>query len=356
MHNKETYMITDATSAIKKEGLTGPLEKRSEKKLRSIFYKKIGHKKPIYMNKHLNDLKNMYQAVQLIILKYVAQWTGYVPFETGNTTFNKKVNDISEAEQAQEINTKGYTQQKRTNKRTMANLGVALAGKVRAFAAASGNEGLFGEMSIKFAKLFYSKANLSLAFAKMILDAVNALTPAQRTAYNILDADITAYEESISNFESHISLPRELIAIRKFKTLELKTLCKETSKFLTDELDNLMENFTGTDFYSEYKNARIIVNQVRHTAIDVNVTRPGGEDLKKVKVTMTGKNLQNEVIATFEDFTDKDGNMIRRELNPELDWDVKFELPDYTSVEYKDLDLEKGEHLKLEVVMKPIVP
>lgn len=43
---------------------------------------------------------------------------------------------------------------------------------------------------------------------------------------------------------------------------------------LKDKLDNLMENFvtSAPGFYAEYKNARAIVNLIRHTVITANVT------------------------------------------------------------------------------------
>ena len=120
-------------------------------------------------------------------------------------------------------------------------------------------------------------------------------------------------------------------------------------------MDNLMSNFEGTEFFDRYFNARIKVDLIRHTVIEGNVTTPEGADLKKVKVIMTGKDKETEeVVTVFEEKTDKDGNFIKRELNPELEWDVTFELKDFEKVSYEDITLKPGEHQKLEVVMTKV--
>lgn len=319
--------------------------------------KRHAHKNFNTMDRNRNNILNMYLAVQLVIAKFILKWTGYTPFETANTEFNGLVDDIKDVNELQKVIIKGYTKEKREKKRAMANLGVILAKKVRALASAKSNYGLFGEMNITFSKLFYMRSNLSIAFAKQVLASVNGMSPEERTAYDISAENISSFSKAIDDFEVVNALPREKIALRKTESKKLSQLFKNTTAVLKDKLDNLMENFvtSDTDFYSDYKNARAIVNFVRHTAIAANVTAVGGEDLKKVKVTLTGKDkVTNAVYETFEELTDKDGNMIKRELNPEYEWDVKFELPAYEPVEVRDIDLSPGKHEKLEVVLKKI--
>lgn len=309
------------------------------------------------MNRNKSNILNMYHAVQLVIAKFILKWTGYTPFETANTEFNAFVFDIEQVNEAQKVILKGYTAEKKEKKRNMANLGIALAKKVKAFAAATKDYGLFGEMSISFSKLFYMRSNLALAYARQVLNKVKVLTPEEMTAYDITADDLTDYSKAIDEFAAVIALPREKIALRKTETERINVLFKNATDMLKDRLDNLMENYVNSapDFYADYKNARVIVNLIRHTAIAANVTAEDGQDLKKVKVTLTGKDKQtNAVKELFEELTDKNGNVIKRELNPDYDWDVKFELPAYVPFEITDIDLSPGEHEKLEVVLKKI--
>ena len=309
------------------------------------------------MKKNFNNLKNMFSSVQAIILYYIAVWTGYVPFETSNAKFNTVVGKIEDNEEIQKILTKGWTVAKRTKKRNMAKKAMEICRKIRAFASSKKDSALFGRMQITYSKIYYGTANVALAYANNILTEANAMTPAERTTYDISDGDITALTDLISEFDTAASTPRDRIVIRKAATEKLPLLFKEGSELLTDELDNLMSNYKESEpeFYEQYFNARIIVNQIRHTAIEGNVTDLEGADLKKVKVTMTGKDkVTEEVVAVFEEKTDKDGNFIKRELNPELEWDVTFELVEYEPQTFEDIDLTAGEHEMLEVKLRKV--
>ena len=110
------------------------------------------------------------------------------------------------------------------------------------------------------------------------------------------------------------------------------------------------------DFYTEYFDARKIVDLMRHTAIEGNVTNSEGDDLRKVKITFKGKDkVTGEEKLVYEEMSSKDGNFIKRELNPEFGWDVTFELPTYTPKTFASIDLKAGEHEKLEVKLEKIV-
>lgn len=310
------------------------------------------------MTRRTNNLKNMYSAVKAVILTYIAIWTGYVPFETANAAFNASTDEIEDTEEIQKMLIKGYTIEKRVKKKKMATAALMVCKKVRAYASSIKNNALMGEMKISMSKLLYSASNLSLTYANNILTAATAMTAADRTLFDITAADMNTLSDSIKEFEAVISMPRDRIVVRKTATKKLPELFAETTGILTNQLDNLMSNYESShpDFYSDYFNARVIVDMQRHTVLKGNVTNEDGEDLKKVKVTIKGKNkITNAELVVFEEMTNADGNFVKSTLNPELDYDVIFELPHYEKVVLTDLDIKKGEHELLAITLKKLV-
>ena len=308
------------------------------------------------MDKYFTTLRNMFGAVQLVILQFIAEWTGYAPYETSNTEFNNTVKDIDATAAFQQTIITGYAKDKKKKRDSMAEIVVIISKKIRALAASKGDKVLQKEMQIAKTRMTSGKAVKALYYGEQVVIALSTLTPAEKTAYQIDIAQETLLLDSVAEFKKVLAAPRTREAQRKTATEKLKLLFATANTVLLEKLDNLMENYAGTQFYADYKNARIQVTQIRHTVIRGNVTAPGGADLNKVKVKLTGKEkLTGNEVLVFEEMTDKDGNFEKSALNPELSWDVEFVLPDYVSQKISDIDLERGTIDTLDVTLMPVV-
>lgn len=302
------------------------------------------------MKKQFTSFRNMYAAVIAVLTYFTDAWSAFLPFATSVTAFKNKVTAIDENEELQKMLIKGFTQLKKNRKKEQATKANAICRKVQAFAA-DNNPSLFGQMKITIAMLLNSNAILAKSLAEQIYEAAsNAMTDAQRTAYDITDLDLTALRAAIDGFAEVMTLPRDRIVIRKYATELFPILFADANKVLKEKLDNLITNFeSNTEFINEYRNARIVLPIVRHTTIAGLVTdKDSGADLKNVKVTISSADKQ------FEDITNVQGAFTQGELNPELNWNVKFELPDYETEELADIDIKRGQHLNLKIQLKKI--
>lgn len=308
------------------------------------------------MDKRTNTLRRMASAVQQVILYYAAVWAGYLPFETCNTKFDDITDDIDLNADIKQQLTKGYTLEKDLKRKKMANIVSIISKKIGAWATARGDVALAKLMKINNSRLLYGRATRSLYFGEQVVNALKDMPAADKTAYAITAADETLLQTSVENFRTVMTLPREITVNKKTATKKLKELLASMENLLKNEMDGLMMNYEGTEFFEKYFNARIIVDQVRHTVIKGNVTDPAGVDLNKVFVKLIGKEKEtgNEVVV-FEEMTNKDGNFVKSALNPELSWDVEFTIPNYVPQKISDIDLERGAIDRLDVVLVPVV-
>jgi hypothetical protein len=303
--------------------------------------------------KRENSLRNMYTAVINEIIYYVAVWTGYLPFETCKSDFDAKLQKIDETEELRNTLLKGFAKTKKAKKKQMSLLANAVCRKVRAYAIDTGNTGLFGQMQISMSKLLYSNSQLSKDFAEQIYAAADGLTAGEKTAYALDGTVLTDFRVALDAYITYITMPRDKIVARMQAVDLLKELYPQASAILKDRLDNLMSNYqeSNPEFYARYFNARIIQDNIRHATIEGTVVdEETGADLKNVKVTFSSGT------ESFQEMTDVQGAFERQELNPELEWDVKFELPGYEEQQISEVELNRGEHEKFNVKLKKITP
>ncbi len=302
------------------------------------------------MTKTQKSIRNMYQVVINILTSFVASWTTYLPFATVVTEYKDDVKEIDDTATAQESLLHGYYVNKRAKKRDMAEKGSTIARKVSGFAADTGNYILLKAMKISFSKLFYAATATSANSAQAIYDAASGMTPAERTTYNISATDLTDLLDAITVFRN-LPSPREVVVIRKQLTADLAVMFKDTSLVLSDRMDNLMSNFKLSDpeFYEQYFNARRLVEAHFHTTVEgTTIDETTGADLPNVQVLIVSST------DNFEEMTDVQGKFAQQ-ITPEINYKIKFILPDYEEQEFDNVNLNRGVHNKLVVKMKKIV-
>ncbi len=309
------------------------------------------------MKKRENNYLNMYLAVQMIIAKFAAIWAGLVSFEATNTDFDAYVDKIKADLEIQKQFLKGYAAEKKNKKLKMARAAYAICRKVRSYAYAIDDRELIGKLKIFFTLIYTAASGKAVSYSNNVLKAAQVMTDADKTKYGLTDAEITELEALIKSYEDYTAKPRVQIVGRVLATKDINANCKLVNRLLADRMDNDMVNFEEShpDFFGQYKQARRVIDLQRHNAIEGNVTDEAGIDLKKVKVTIIGKDkLTNEEKVKFEEMTDKDGNFTKRVINPEFEYDVTFEKENYEKKTFSDIDLINGEHEILDVQLVKI--
>ena len=229
----------------------------------------------------------------------------------------------------------------------MAGAALVTRGKISAFASVTGDTILLNKMKISLSKLFYRRDDTCIAYAEMIYDAASAMTPAERTAYDISAQELVDLRDAIDTFKN-IPSPIQMRAIRKQLTALLPQLFTEGTAILTEVVDGLMEQFkeSNPDFYEQYFNARRTYEAHRHTTLlGTAIDQLTGEDLSDVQVIITSDT------DTFEESTDVQGSY-RQQLSPETNYKVKFALPDYEEQEFENINLNRGQHETLNVKLR----
>jgi hypothetical protein len=301
------------------------------------------------MKKKQTSLRNKYGSILDVFLRFVEIFLGYEPMVSAKDDLTQKTPQIDAADAIQRKLIKGFAKDKKAKKQKQAVKGKALAKKVSAFAFDSGDTTLLGRMRISFSKLLYSNSKAAETYAKTIYDAAFAMSAEDKEKYEITDAELLEFKTMRDLYSAAISAPRDQRVIRKAATDSLPGIFKDAEDIVNERLSNLMANyqFSNPDFYEQYQNALIEINFNRYTVIEGEIIdSDSGEDLSNVKITFTSPE------KTFEEMSNHHGNYRRQQLNPELDWDVTYELNNYEKVTKKVKDLVRGKNKVLNIELK----
>jgi len=309
------------------------------------------------MTNRENNTFRMYLAVQAVIAKFALIWAGLISMDTASKLFNDQVTQLKVYLALQRSIITGYTKTKKKLRKTMATAAMITCRKVRSYAAEKDDDTNMDKLKISFSRLMNTTAADALSDCENILILAKAVPVADMAKIGLSALEISELQAAVDAFALFIATPRVEIGSRSKSTEGVNTYFKLISATLKDRIDNIMANYqlTEPEFYGEYFEARKIVDLQRHTVIEGNVTDENGVDLKKVKVTIIGKDkITDEVVEVFEEMTDKDGNYAKSIINPELDYDLTYELDKYEKVTKTDVDIARGEHELIDVQLVKI--
>ncbi|MEP7168874.1 MAG: hypothetical protein ABI855_05840 [Bacteroidota bacterium] len=301
------------------------------------------------MLKKQTSLRNKYGSILDVLLRFLATFLGYEPMVNAKDDLTGKVQQIDTADAAQRKLLKSFTKDKKIKKQKQAVKAKAVAKKVSAFAFDKGDTTLVGLMKISFSRLLYSNSKAAQTYAKTIYDAAFAMAPADKLKYEITDAELLDLKNARDLYSAAISAPRDQLVIRKVATDSLPGLFRDAEAIVDERLSNLIANyqFSDPEFYEQYQNSLIEINFNRYTAIEGEIIdTDSGEDLSDVKVVFTSSD------KTFQEMSDRHGGYLKQQIDPDLNWDVTYELDGYDIVSKKVKDLVRGKHKILNVELK----
>lgn len=291
----------------------------------------------------------MFVATSEVLTSNESQFASYAALLASYNVLTVRVQKLLKLKQEQEMNRKGFATAKKQKRFAMAAAAMIVRGKVAAYAYAIGDLALFSEMKITQSKIKFNKSTSALTLSQAIYDAAVTVPAADKTAYDITPAMLTALQTAIADYTAVMVSPRVVEAERKSQTAAISSSVVYITSILKNEIDGLMQAYDGSTFYSNYKNARRVVEEATLQARVIGtVTAENGAAVEGAKVIMT------DGLHTFEDITDENGHYRLRNLNPEL-YMFKVSKPGFTEYSIPDVDIYAGEHEKMDVKIKPVV-
>jgi len=172
-------------------------------------------------------------------------------------------------------------------------------------------------------------------------------------AFGFTDALLKNYQTQTSNYIAYVDKPAETKGLIAAATKKLNKLMKELMNIYELNLDKTLVQYktTHSDFYNNYKEARIIYNiPLHHLSIKGNVTdAETGEPLFCVNVILKKLKAGTELASKVKS-TSKKGNYLEKGLEPGV-WEITFEKYGYETYTVV-IDILQNTMFKLDVKLK----
>lgn len=204
---------------------------------------------------------SMCRAVITVLDDNAPEYAAVTALVTQVGNLHSSVDLIGQLVQIQSAPTTGVTVDKATLQTQMVDTALRVAGGLKAFASDTNNADLLHQADINKSTFTRARDDQRDDIAQQVHDLANtniaALAP-----YGITAATLTGLQTRISAYVAVIGAPR--VARTKISTATemLETEFARADMILNDRIDGLVEQFkdSGTTFYSDYKNARRIVD------------------------------------------------------------------------------------------------
>ena len=213
------------------------------------------------MNANQINKLNMFEAVTAFLANTQATWTSIAAIGTAKTELDGKITAIRTERQKQEKDASGLVKERKLLRDTLMRQTLKVSGALMAYASAVNNAELMGVVDYPPSELGKARDNIFYDKARIIYEAAQPLAT-QLAGYNIVAADITQFQTLLGQFLVAIPKRRNATAVSKSATTAIGGLFKDTDAILKNKLDKLVLSFrvTNPDFYTNYLNARIIVD------------------------------------------------------------------------------------------------
>lgn len=216
---------------------------------------------------------NMYHAVANHCNNNTSITSTIPAFHNAVTLFNTKINSLLNAVRSHAQVLSGIASDKLQAKTTLARQAADIAAAVFAYAASINNYTLKEQVNFSVRKIIRTKDELVASLCFNIHSAASTHVAAL-ASYGITPAKLAGFSNTISNYTSMVSLPRNAVSLRVAYKKEIDTLIRQTDQLLKNQLDKLSLQFKTSHpgFYYAYKSNRIIIDPAGSGAQTKNKT------------------------------------------------------------------------------------
>ena len=277
---------------------------------------------------------------------YNSVWSGSVLF-SGNVAIHiNKMGEISvwQGKQAEAIEIKSMTQNKRIMRGLMTTDGLILVTAIKALAAENGDVELAG--SVDYSRRMLNRMNDSqflTACAKILLVTNN--NKAALAAHNVTAAMITNFTADIATYTSISPKARAKRTDTATATFNLGNAMRDMLNHLKNKLDLNIEMFKNTPFYTAYKNSRQVIDLGNNgSGIKGTVTdKATGRVLKGILVEIVELNRKK--------FSNVRGNFSFKQV-PTGNYTIRVRGENFVTTEFTDVQLIPGTLIDFDMVIE----
>ena len=233
----------------------------------------------------------MYQALVSLLNEQKNVWENVQGFSAANSLLTEKTNALATLFRERARKIAGISGSKRSKRKALTALALAVSGAMRAYASAGGNEELRQAVRYKIGELNRMTEKKLVATCQHI-HAVALDLKEHLPGFNISEADLKRFLLLTSEYEGMKGATRNAISTRKALGETQRELIAGIDILLEDQLDAMIISFreSNEQFFKEYRNNRIIVDpktsptQFAGQVVDSNT----GQPVKHALVSVTG--------------------------------------------------------------------
>ena len=256
------------------------------------------------MKNSQEDKLSMYLKLKSTCEKFQSVWTANSAFKSTYDLFTSKITLIEQNRNIQITNITGITSDKAIKRAAMADKALYIANRIESFARVSENTELIANIHYTASDMHQARDTDIVGICELILSKANSNLD-NLAGYDVTQEMLNDLEKAITAYTSVVTKPQTTKAILKNATQNIARYINEADKLLTTRLDLDIEVFKNTksDFYSQYKTARIIINTGRQTtSLIVTVVDVNGIPVPKASAIITkdissskSKDIINEI-------------------------------------------------------------
>ena len=211
------------------------------------------------MNDRQENKLTMYRAVETLLDNNAAKTGPITALATAITNFKNLIGEIDTAEQEKQTATTGKTASKGEAEAILISEAVTIAAGLKALGSVSNDKELL-EMGSETKSSLYGTRDTDLVTKTQLIHDFANTNAVALADYGITPAMITSLQTRITNFNAALGTREESVALRVAAGAEVEGFFKDADNILLNQMDKIMEVFreSDTQFYNEYKNARVI--------------------------------------------------------------------------------------------------
>lgn len=300
------------------------------------------------MDKKFNVRLKMFGSTNDELTNFESEWAGYAPMVDAVSLLRGQRSAIITKRESQESDIKGFATVKHNRRGAMADVAIKICGKVKAWSFAAGDMVIYQEMDITRSMIMNGQSLSAQTLCQSIYGRGFAMPNAAKAAYNVTPDDLLALQAAIDAYAEVVTTPRTAITGRKAETNSFKKMFTDCTITLKYTIDNLMQNFAGTEFFEKYFTARRVAQDATQKAnLAVTVLSDyDGSPLVGALVHGT------DGVTTFEEMTDTKGKIKRSEIHSDL-WQLTITHVSYVGMSV-EADIYPGDKEKVLVKLKPL--
>lgn len=217
------------------------------------------------MNQDQINITGMQGGVAAYLTQNSTIWNGVKAVSTTVAALNANNAIIASKANEQETATDGAAAQKNQLKHDLEEKILEVADQLSSLAARNNDVALGAQVELTLSLLDKLDDDQLEAKGKN----VSALATANLAAladYNVTQADVTALDGLVANWDKVKTAPRAAIARRSGQTKTLPQAISDNTSLLRNQLDKQMTKFkkTNPEFYAGYHAARVVIHRRSH--------------------------------------------------------------------------------------------